>query len=189
MSRSSSWLLDQLPVGMAEHDFLRRFLHIFQDVSDTVLHQIDVLDRAFDPTVAPDAMVRQMARWIGVEWIDSSIDDETQRRIVLGYAQLLCWRGTARGLEGLLRLVSASDDVVVQDSGGVFAEGEAPRRPPHVSLAMPASSWANPDDVVTIVRSELPAGVTFDLRVGDRLVWPPEPPGGGEDRRVIQEVG
>ena len=28
---------------------------------------------------------------------------------------------------------------------------------------------------VDIVRDELPASVTFELRVGGRLVWPPEP--------------
>ena len=189
MSRSDDWLIEQLPVGMAEQDFLRRFLHIFQDVSNSVLHQIDVLEHTFDPAVAPDVMVRQMARWVGIDWVDSSIDDATQRRIVMEYAKLLRWRGTSRGLVSLLRIISGSDDVTVEDSGGVYAEGEAPRRPPHVSLGMPSSRWAHPDDIVTIVRGELPAGVTFDLRVGDRTVWPPEPRGGGDDRRVIQEVG
>ena len=35
-----------------------------------------------------------------------------------------------------------------------------------------SSGWATEDDLVRIVRSELPAGVTFELRIGGRLRWP-----------------
>ena len=35
--RRPDWLIHQLPVGMAEDEFLVRFLSIFQDISNTVL--------------------------------------------------------------------------------------------------------------------------------------------------------
>jgi phage tail-like protein len=184
--RRDDWLLQQLPVGMSEQQFLRRFLQIFQHISDTVLHQIDQLDHVFDPTVAPDAMVRAMGEWIGVDWVDSSLDHEVQRRAIIEYARILPWRGTARGLRSLLELIG-DGEVVVEDSGGVHAEGEAPNDPPHVRLAMEPSAWANHDDIVRIVRSELPATVTFELRVGTEQVWPPDPSSGG-DQRETQEV-
>ena len=94
--RREDWLLHQLPVGMVEDDFLSRFLRIFQSVADTELHQIDALRHMFDPTVAPDGMVRLMGPWIGVDWIDPSLPDELQRRIVMEYASLVWLNGKRR---------------------------------------------------------------------------------------------
>lgn len=169
--RRKDWLSHQLPVGMVEDAFLVRFLSIFQDVADTVMHQVDTLPHMFDAAVAPDAMVRALGQWIGIDWIDPSLPDELQRRIVREYSALLQWRGTARGVRQLLELVSGSS-ATVDDNGGVFLEGEAPNLPPHVRLAVETSGWATEADLLRIVQSELPAAVTFELRVGGRQVWP-----------------
>ena len=91
------------------------------------------------------------------------------------YSSLLQWRGTARGVRQLLELISGAT-ATVEDNGGVFLEGEAPDRPPHVRLDVETSGWATEHDLVRIVRSELPAAVTFELWVGGRLVWPTPPP-------------
>jgi phage tail-like protein len=182
--RRDDWLVHQLPVGMTEDDFLRRFLSIFQSLGDTVLEQIDVIDRQFDPTDAPATMVREMGRWIGLEWLDSSHSDEIQRQAVLEYAQLLRWRGTRRGMEALLRFMSGGGDVLIDDTGGIYAEGEAPREAPHVRMAMSDSILAETDDVVRIIRSELPASVTFQLAIGGEVVWPPSDQGGGHERET-----
>jgi len=123
--RRDDWLAHQLPVGMVEDPFLARFVALLQGVADTVLHQVDSLPHLFDPAVAPDAMVRTMGRWIGIDWVDPSLPDELQRRIVREYGRLLGWRGTKRGLEQLLELISGAP-ATVTDTGGVFAEGEAP---------------------------------------------------------------
>lgn len=185
--RGDDWLIRQLPVGMAEQHFLRRFLKIFQDVSDTVLTQVDVLDRVFDPAVAPDEMVRQMGRWIGLDWIDSSFEDETQRRAVMSYAGILPWRGTAKGLRDLLKLITDSDDVTVTDiGGGIFKRDGANDLPPHIRITMPASTWITDQDIVRIVRSEVPASVTFELEIDGRVVWPVS--GGSAGELVNEEV-
>ena len=65
----------------------------------------------------------------------------------------------------------------VEDSGGVYPEGESPDRPAHVRLAVESSGWASPVDLLTIVRAELPASVTFELHVGDTTIWPPSEAG------------
>ena len=182
--RRDDWLLHQLPVGMTEHDFVRRFLGIFQTIGDSVLTQVDVLDKMFDPTVAPDSMVRELGRWIGLEWLDSSHDDVVQRQAVLEYAQLLRWRGTKRGMEALLRFMSGGGDVLIDDTGGVYAEGEAPRNPPHVRMAMSGSILTHIEDAVRIIRSELPASVTFQLAIAGEVVWPP--PAGTDDQTELQ---
>ena len=177
--RRHDWLLQQLPVGMVEDDFLARFLMIFQTIADTELHQIDTLPHMFDPAVAPESMVRQMGRWVGIDWIDPSLPDELQRDIVQQYSALVQWRGTRRGLRQLLELVSGGP-ATVTDSGGVYLEGESPGAAPHVVMRTDSSGWATEADLVRIVRAEVPASVTFELHVGDRRVWPPQPDRGGE---------
>jgi phage tail-like protein len=171
--RRDDWLLHQLPVGMTEDDFLVRFVTIFQRVADTVVDQVDGVEHAFDPTVAPDNMVRLMAEWFGVDWVDSSLDVRLQREIVMRYAELIPWRGTRRGMVELLELLTGAD-VEVRDTGGVFAEGEAPQDPPHVRIDVQSLGWNNRKDFAQIVRDELPATVTFTVWMAGVRIWPAE---------------
>jgi phage tail-like protein len=184
--RRSDWLSHQLPVGMLDDEFLVRFLGIFQDVADTVVHQIDTLPHMFDPTVAPETMVRAMGHWIGIDWVDSSLPDPLQRRIVREYSSLIKWRGTKRGMRQLLEVISG-ERAIVTDSGGVYAEGDAPRDAAHVRLEVRSSGWATESDLLRIVRSEVPASVTFELVVDGRTIWPTQPSGGAATTEM-QEV-
>ncbi len=172
MTRRNDWLIHQLPVGMVEDDFLVQFLRIFQGVSDTMLHQVDTLPHMFDPNVAPDAMVRTMGEWLGL-FIDSSLPDALQRRIVNVYSSMVRWRGTAYGVRQLLEMVSGAP-ATVEDNGGVYLEGESPPGPPHVRLTAQSLGWATEEDLLSFVRYELPASVTFELIVAGRTVWPPD---------------
>ena len=185
--RRPDWLIHQLPVGMAEDEFLLRFLSIFQDIAETVLHQVDNLPHMFDPAVAPDEMVRLMGRWLAVNWIDSSLPDASQREIVRRYSHLLQWRGTKRGMTELLELISGQP-AVVADTGGVYLEDEAPGAAAHVRLEVASTGWANEEDLLSILRSELPASVTFELIVAGRRVWPPADDGSGGAPAELQEV-
>lgn len=169
--RRDDWLLHQLPVGMTDDDFFVRFVTIFQRVADTVVQQVDGVAHAFDPTVAPDNMVRLMAEWFGVDWVDSSLDVRLQREIVMRYAELIPWRGTRRGMVELLELLTGAD-VEVRDTGGVFAEGEAPQDPPHVRIDVQSLGWNNRKDFAQIVRDELPATVTFTVWMAGSQIWP-----------------
>ena len=172
--RRDDWLVHQLPVGMVEDEFLVRFLSIFQDVADTVVGQIDTLPHMFDPTVAPLPMVRALGNWVGLDWIDPSLPDPLQRRIVRQYFAMLRWRGTKRGMRQLLELISEAP-ATVQESGGIYQEGTTPSGNSHVVLRVERSGWATEPDLLRIVRAELPASVTFELFVGDRQIWPPAP--------------
>jgi phage tail-like protein len=184
--RRKDWLLHQLPVGMLDDPFLVRFMGIFQEVADTVHLQVETLPHMFDPTVAPDAMVRQMGRWLGLA-IDSSLPHDLQRRLVMEYSQIVMWRGTRHGMERMLVALTGRP-AVVEDNGGVFAEGEAPSIAPHVKLSVETAGHFTQQDMVRFVQAELPASVTFELHIGGRQVWPPVPEG-GQDAPVLQEVG
>lgn len=169
--RRDDWLLHQLPVAMTEDDFLVRFVTIFQEIGESILQQVDDMPHQFDPTVAAVPMVRAMGAWLGVDWIDPSLEDARQREIVLRYSELVRWRGTARGLRQLLEILT-DGDVVIRDSGGVYPAGEAPAAAPHVRIEVGRPKLAETDDLVRIVRDELPAMATFELHTSDGQAWP-----------------
>lgn len=170
--RRDDWLVQQLPVGMTEDDFFVRFVSIFQEVSSTVLEQVDALPHLFDTAVAPDTQVRAIGSWVGLDWVDPTLPDAAQRRLVRGYSAGLPWRGTARGLSRLLKLITGSEPEI-EDSGGVFLEDEAPEAWPHVSIRLPSAGRATVNDLIRIIRAELPATVTFDLDIDGARVHPP----------------
>jgi phage tail-like protein len=158
-------------MGMTEDDFFVRFVSIFQEVGGTVFDQIDMLPFVFDTAVAPDALVRAIGSWVGLDWVDPSLPDLAQRRLVRGYSALLPWRGTRKGLTELLHLITGVEPDIV-DSGGVYLENEAPASVPHVRISVSASGPATDQDLLRIVREELPATVTFELEVAGRRVHP-----------------
>jgi len=137
--RRDDWLLNQLPMGMLEDDFFARFVGIFQNVATTMVDDVDNLDNVVDVTVAPASVARWMGSWIGVESIDSSLTHQLQRRIVRESAKILAWRGTKRGLIGFLELMSLGP-VIVEESGGVYPEGQSPGSPPFVRIWVKPSS-------------------------------------------------
>jgi phage tail-like protein len=185
--RRDDWLIHQLPVGMVEDEFLVRFVSIFQHVADTVVGQIDNLPHVFDVTVAPLPMVRTLGRWVGLDWIDPSLPDALQRRIVTEYFSMLRWRGTRRGMVQLLELISDAP-ATVEESGGIYPEGRAPADVGHVVLRVQTSGWATDADLLRIVQAELPASITFELHVGGRRIWPTLQ-GGGPAVPILEEVG
>lgn len=165
------WLVDQLPLAMLDDDFLVRFVGIFQELADSFMLQADTMEHVIDASVAPDRMVRALGTWIGVPEIDPSLPDAVQRRIVREHGHMLQWRGTSMGLRHLLEMVTGESAEVI-DSGGVFPEGEAPENTGAVKITVESSGWTTEDDLLDLVRGELPAAVTFELAIGDRRIWP-----------------
>jgi phage tail-like protein len=184
-----AWLIDQLPVAMLDDDFLVRFLGIFQTMADSYIVQVDAIEHLLDVSVTPEPMVRFLGSWLGARTIDPSLDPMTQRRIVREQGRMLPWRGTVRGLRQLLEMVTGGP-VVVVDSGGVYAEGDAPENPGHVHIEVLSLGWATEDDLIALIQSDLPASVTFDLHVGARRLWPREVAAavasGSQDAAVIE---
>ena len=168
------WLLNQLPVGMLEDAFFTNFVRIFQEQATTYLDEIDSLEHMIDLTVAPDAMVRYLGRWIGVQNIDARLPHEEQRRFVRESGEILAWRGTKRGLTKLLELISGGP-VVVEETGGIYREHDAPHNPQRVRIQVQSTGWTTEADFLELIQAEIPASVSFEARVGDRVIWPAEP--------------
>lgn len=196
--RNADWLRNQLPMGMLEDDFLFRYLGILQKVADSFLEHVDNLEHAFDPSVAPMPMVRQLGSWIGVDLLDAGhgtgdgsseqpIPDVDQRRIVAATAKLLAWRGTEKGVRGLLELVTNAP-VEIHDSGGVYPDGQAPCAAAHIVVRAQQLGFVEEADLLEIVQHELPASVTFELYVADQQLWPP-PPAPEDDESAGDDSG
>lgn len=166
------WLVDQLPVGMLEDQFFVRFVSIFQELADTYVDAIDSVPASVDLAVAPPPFVRWLGGWIGLDAVDPGLPVAAQRAWVRSYGEVLAWRGTRRGLEALLRLLSGGP-ASVQEGGGAYAEGEAPAQSPAwVRLEVASTGLLPEKDFVRLVLDEVPAHVTVELLVDGRRVLP-----------------
>lgn len=166
-----NWLINQLPGGMLDDDFLVRYLSIFQRLADTLIAHPEMADHLVDPAVTPEPMLRYLGRWLGIESLDESTPVDVQRRMVAEMGRLIGWRGTRRGLLHALELLTGRP-AEVRDNGGVFAEGEAPATARHVEIFVDSSGWTTPQHLIQLVTEELPASITFELWVGGDRLWP-----------------
>lgn len=178
-ARRADWLVGQLPSGMLSEDFFVRFVRIFQAQAETFLSHADSLPHLADPRLAPSAMVRYMARWLGSPGVDDSYDEAAQRTILLTFARTLPWRGTRYGLEQLLELYSRGP-ATVEESGGIYDEGDAPTGEPWVRLAVGSTGPLPPEDFITLVLDEVPAHVRTEIVVAGTTIWPREAPRSSE---------
>jgi phage tail-like protein len=169
--RRPDWLVGQLPVGMLDDNFFYRFVSIFQEQAGTYLDGIDNLPNILDPAVAPPPMVRFLAGWLALPPVNPALDEVYQRHLVLQASRLQWWRGTKRGLSGLLELFTGGP-VDVTDTGGVFRQSEGARRPAQVSVRVNSVGWLSEQDLVELVRDEVPANVDLEVYVGDRRIFP-----------------
>lgn len=184
MKRNPEWLVAQLPVGMVQEDFFRRFVSLFQELGTTSLDDIDNLVNVPDPSVAPAPLLPWLGSWVGVPAIDASLPELVQRDLVRTGSASLAWRGTRQGLVPFLELV-AGGPVELEETGGIWREGEAPRVSPRVEVRMPSGGWLSDADLYALVREEVPVNVELVLWVdGRELTAQPEAapePEPGED--------
>lgn len=175
-------MVEQLPAHLLGDPFFRRFVGIFAELADGLRAHAEGLEHVVDVTVAPDPMVRYIGRWLGMESIDPSLPVVRQREMVRGAGRLSAWRGTRVGLEGFLALLTGAP-AEVTEGGGVFRQGEAPRRSAPVRVRVQDTGQATDEHLLVLLRNELPADVRFELRVGPRPVWPPGLPLDPDDGR------
>ncbi len=173
MTRRGDWLIGQLPMGMLDDDFFVRFTSLFQEVATSLVEAADNIANTVDVTVAPPEVVRWLGTWLGLESVDSSLDELLQRRLVRQAGRGLAWRGTRRGLEEFLA-VATGGPVAVEESGAIGRDGQLGERIPSVTVRVSSTGWMSGDDFVALVSDEIPANVAFEVYVEDRRLWPPE---------------
>lgn len=178
MTRRSDWLLSQLPMGMLDDDFFVRFVSLFQDVATTLLDGAANIDNVVDVTVAPPELVRYLGSWLGVTSIDASLPEELQRRLVRVAGRTLSWRGTRRGLEQFLEVLTGAPAEIVE-SGAVrrspLDADETVDAPRWVRIRVDSLGWLSEADFVALVADEIPANVAWSLFVGEQRIYPAVP--------------
>ncbi|HEY7814530.1 MAG TPA: phage tail protein [Nakamurella sp.] len=165
--RSPRWLVDQLPVGMAQQDFFVRFVGIFQELSSTLLEDADLVEHVADATVTPVPMLQALAGWIGVDSVDASLPEDLQRLIVRSSARSLARRGTADGLREFVQMLSGGP-ATIDDGGGVWREGDAPSDVAWVRIEVQGTGHLTDQEFVALLRDEVPAHVRVELWVAGR---------------------
>ena len=188
MTRRTDWLVGQLPMGMLDDEFFVRFTSIFQQVATSFLEGADNIANVVDVTVAPPELVRWLGTWIGLESVDASLEELLQRRLVRQAGRDLAWRGTRKGLEEFLGVVTGGP-VVVEESGGIGRAGQLGVREPAVAVRVASTGWMSDDDFVALVSDELPANVRFVVYLNDRRLWPRDGETDLADRGPDQEEG
>ena len=167
-------------MGMLDDELFVRFVSIFQEVATTLLEDADNVPNVVDPTVAPVPALSWLASWLGVTWIEPSLPDDLQRRLVRECGKALAWRGTRRGLEILLEAVTGAE-VLVEESGGIrrATDPAAPAPGPSVRVSVQSTGWMSDDDFVELVTDEVPANVRCEIVVDGRQIWPGSAGAGG----------
>lgn len=159
------WLLAQLPRAMAQDPFLTSFLAIFEDVAGSVRHGVDSIEHHVDLGLSAPAMLRYLAGWLAID-LDPAGDPARQRELLRAIGPLLGWRGTQRGLEGILAALTGAR-VRVSDGGGTFTSAEpVPAPSPLVRVEIDHLGALTEAQVRAFIAAEVPIGTVVDLQVG-----------------------
>lgn len=101
--RPRSLYLRFLPGIYREIDFIGRFLKIFEQAFEPVVHSLDYMWANLDPLTSPTALLPFLAHWVA--WpFDHTWPPEQQRRLIRNAIELYRWRGTRQGLRLYLHL-------------------------------------------------------------------------------------
>lgn len=88
-------------------DALRRFLFVFQHLMTSATDRIDQLGALIDPAVTDARFLPWLASWVEFE-LDSSLPLHQQRELTRRAIRLYRTRGTAAGLEEMVRVLTAT---------------------------------------------------------------------------------
>jgi phage tail-like protein len=160
----SGWLVAQMPRVMAADPVVHGFVSALEEIAQSVRERIDSVEHQVDTGLASPEMLRFLASWLGLE-LEPTDPPEYQRALVREMGQLLGWRGTRHGIEGLLEAATGSR-VVVSDGGGVYGQRDpVPPPDPVVTVRLDHTGHLTERQVRGILEAELPLGAELRLDV------------------------
>lgn len=135
---------------------------------DPVDRRMSALDQYFDPFRAPTAMLPYLASWVDLGWLavleradGDGIPPDRLRRLIALAPFFAKHRGTAIGLETMLRTATGHQGITVADG----VTDPSIRRPFHLVVRIPAEARSQSRLVERIVRSEKPIHLTHAVEV------------------------
>jgi phage tail-like protein len=145
-----------LPSIYRTDDFTQRFCAGLDEVVAPIVSTLDSMPAYLDPATAPDDMLVWLSSWMGIV-VDRHQSAERQRQLVRDGAELLRWRGTARGIRAAVRSLFGAEPEI-NEPGGVVWSARAGLHPPA----------GGPGELV--VRLGLARPTAMDVRRLDELV-------------------
>jgi phage tail-like protein len=150
------------------------FCDALDDVLAPVLLTLDSMPAYLDPQTTPHDMLGWLAGWVGIA-LDPAPSADEQRTFVREAAQMLRWRGTARGLQEAIRLETGWAAEIEETGGtewsstpGAELPGEAGNRViVRVTAAQPdlVDAGTVEEIVEHIVAASIPAHVGHRIEV------------------------
>ena len=127
---------ERLPAVYAEDDFAQRMTSALDDVLAPVFATLDCLPDYFDPILAPPDFVEWLSEWVAFS-LDEGWTLAQRRALVADAVELHRLRGTARGLEKHVRLLTLGDVEIVDTGACTVSARPRPSVPspePHVEV-------------------------------------------------------
>lgn len=122
--RRQSSYLEYLPAVYSEHEFVGRFLMIFESILTPIERMVDNIELYFDPKVTPEDFLPWISSWLDLV-LDENWPVEKRRRLICSALELYCWRGTRRGLKEYLRVYTGVEPIITEHLGGIRLDGQA----------------------------------------------------------------
>ena len=162
------------------HEFLWRYLMIFDSYWELFENRLANLPAYFDPALAPRDFTSWLASWVGIVW-DERLPESRRKALIPRIIQLYAIRGTKAGLKAYLGLCMdiAEDKIEVEESlAGNFVLGEhivlsdnliigdPEGNACHFTVSMPASSQnfkPDIDFIKELIDAWKPAHTVYDL--------------------------
>ncbi len=167
---------ERLPAVYAEDDFAQRMTSALDDVLAPVFATLDCFPDYLDPILAPADFVEWLSGWVAFA-LDEGWTLAQRRALVANAVELHRWRGTARGLEAHVRLLTLGDVEIVDSGACTFSERpgiDVPSRGAHVTVKVLVPDPRTVDQIrlLAAIVEAVPAHVRVALELGV-LVTPP----------------
>jgi phage tail-like protein len=164
---SASSYLQYLPPVYQDHDFLGRFLLIFETIMEPLERVVDEIHYYFDPRTAPEGMLPWLASWVDLV-LNEKWPLGRRRALVRAAAELYRWRGTRRGLSEYIRIYTGIEPTIEEPELDLQTNGTRglPANVFRVILEVPDPEAIDRRLVQAIIEAEKPAnaGYMLDIR-------------------------
>lgn len=176
--RQSNYL-QYLPALYREHDFVGRFLCIFEDILQPLEGIIDKMHLYLDPGTAPESFLPWLASWVGLV-LDDRWPEDKRRELIKSAAELYRWRGTRRGLSQYLEIYTGVAPEIIEPAPAapVIATGEEQKNTPSqpraagikqhcftVVLNLGKDTDIDTDIICNIIEIQKPAHTAYLLKI------------------------
>lgn len=164
MSRQTGWLVRRLPVGMQDDRVMVGLLSILEEVAESVQQHADQIPHLADPSVTPEALLSWLGRFVDAPDTEN-LPVEDRRDLLADAGSLILRKGTKEHVRTLVAPY-VTGALEVDDDGGIYREGQAPRNEGRVTVRTGGITHGTPSDLLKLVRSITPTHCLVSLEVG-----------------------